>query len=53
MVEVKVSGGCDSAARIVEFLTSRQVAVGRFERIGMSLAELIERVQATVEKTHA
>jgi ABC-type multidrug transport system ATPase subunit len=52
-VEVKASGGHDGAARIVEFLTSRQVPLGRFERMGMSLAELIEKVQQAAEKSNA
>jgi ABC-2 type transport system ATP-binding protein len=53
IVEVKASGGHEGAARIVEFLASRQVAVGRFERVAMSMAELIEKVQASAGKTHA
>jgi ABC-type multidrug transport system ATPase subunit len=52
-IELKASGGRDGAARIIEFLTSRQVPLGRFERMGMSLAELIERVQQASGSTHA
>jgi ABC-2 type transport system ATP-binding protein len=53
-VEVTASGGCDRAARVVEFLAARHVPIGRFERAAMSLAELIENVQKVMgEKRHA
>jgi ABC-2 type transport system ATP-binding protein len=52
-VQLKATGGHAAAAQIIEFLTARQVPLGRFERLGMSLAELIEKVQQAAGKQHA
>ncbi|HEX5437349.1 MAG TPA: ABC transporter ATP-binding protein [Gemmatimonadaceae bacterium] len=45
-VEMEISGGLDRAAHVVAFLACQGVAVARFERITLSLADLIERIVA-------
>jgi hypothetical protein len=37
-------GGLERAAQVIAFLTEQGVAIARFERVDLSLAELIERV---------
>jgi ABC-2 type transport system ATP-binding protein len=39
-----IPGGLDSAAQAVDYLVQSGVSVARFERIGVSLGELIQRV---------
>ena len=55
--EMKIPGGPDGAARVLDALVARRVEVARFERAQLSLAELIERVQRSTtggqEKTNA
>jgi ABC-type multidrug transport system ATPase subunit len=43
-VTLELSGGLDAAARALDLLTTAGVSVARFERIGLSLAELLERI---------
>lgn len=43
-VEMEVPGGLDRAAQVVAHLVEQGVVVARFERVGLSLADLIERV---------
>jgi ABC-2 type transport system ATP-binding protein len=45
IIEMQVPGGYDEAARAVNVLVRSQVEVARFERVHLSLADLIERVQ--------
>jgi ABC-2 type transport system ATP-binding protein len=45
-VELEIPGGLDCSARTLEYLTERGVSVARFEHIGLSLGELIQRVTA-------
>ncbi len=44
-------GGYGEAARVLATLTHAGVAVARFERVELSLAELIERVVAAKGNT--
>ena len=45
VVEMEVpGGGLERAAQVIAFLTEQGVAIARFERVDLSLAELIERV---------
>jgi ABC-2 type transport system ATP-binding protein len=48
--ELRVPGGHNGAARIIETLTADRVEIARFERVQPTLAELIERVQAEARK---
>jgi ABC-type multidrug transport system ATPase subunit len=43
-VEMAIPGPLDRAAAVVEALAGAGVSVGRFERVGLSLADLIERI---------
>jgi len=45
-VRLEVPAGADEAARAISFLTAAGVSVSRFERVPVSLADLIERVVA-------
>lgn len=45
-LRMDVPGGSAQAARVVDVLTCAGVPVARFERVGVSLAELIERIVA-------
>ena len=42
--DIDIPGGLDSAAQAVDYLVARGVSVARFERIGISLGELIQRI---------
>ncbi len=44
MVDAVIPGGLDSAAEAVRLLVGRGVIISRFERVGLSLGELIQRV---------
>ena len=44
-LDLKIPGGLEQASHVIQFLASQQVSLARFERVGLSLAELIERVQ--------
>jgi len=44
MVDAAIPGGLDSAAEAMRLLVGRGVIISRFERIGLSLGELIQRV---------
>jgi ABC-2 type transport system ATP-binding protein len=44
-VDLVIPGGPSDAARVVEMLVGHGIAVSRFERVGLTLAELIESVQ--------
>jgi ABC-type multidrug transport system ATPase subunit len=48
LVDLKIPGGGAAAARLLQFLVAQRVGVWRFEHAGLSLAELIERVQLRV-----
>jgi ABC-2 type transport system ATP-binding protein len=43
-VDIVIPGGLDRAAQTLEFLTQRGIAAARFERISLSLGELLQRV---------
>jgi ABC-2 type transport system ATP-binding protein len=43
-VTLELSGGHDEAARALDFLSTAGVSIARFERLGLSLADLIERI---------
>lgn len=43
-VSLEVTGGSDHAAQVLAFLTAQGVRVARFERVTLSLADLIERI---------
>jgi ABC-2 type transport system ATP-binding protein len=43
-VDAVIPGGLSRAAEAVELLAARGVPIGRFERVGMSLGDLIQRV---------
>jgi ABC-2 type transport system ATP-binding protein len=43
-LEIDVPGGLESAAAVIQFVTSQGAVVAGFERVNMSLADLIERV---------
>jgi ABC-2 type transport system ATP-binding protein len=45
-VDMVIPGGSDHAARVMDFLVAQGVVMARFEQVGLSLAELIERVVA-------
>ena len=45
-LSVELPGGMDRAAQVLDLVTSAGVAVGRFERVAVTLADLIERVVA-------
>jgi ABC-2 type transport system ATP-binding protein len=45
-VEAEIPGGLDRAAHVMAFLAFQGVAVARFERVTLSLADLIERIVA-------
>lgn len=47
--DLDIPAGLDSAAHAVEYLVQRGFMVARFERIGISLGELIQRVTAREE----
>ena len=44
VVELELPGGVESAAEVVHRLVGQGAVIARFERVGTSLAELIERV---------
>lgn len=48
-VEINVAGDLDQAARILDMLTCAGVAVARFERRPLSLADLLDRVMARAD----
>jgi ABC-2 type transport system ATP-binding protein len=43
-VEMEVPGGLERAAQVTAFLIEQGVVVARFERVGLPLADLIERI---------
>jgi ABC-2 type transport system ATP-binding protein len=43
-VRLELSGGHEAASRALDLLTTAGVPVARFERVGLSLAELMERI---------
>ncbi|HEY7172912.1 MAG TPA: ABC transporter ATP-binding protein [Vicinamibacterales bacterium] len=43
-IDIEIPGGLEAAARALALLTERGVVAARFERIGLSLGELIQRV---------
>jgi ABC-2 type transport system ATP-binding protein len=43
-VDIEIPGGMDRAAQAMETLTARGASVARFEHVGLSLGELIQRV---------
>src|SRR4051812_285285 len=43
-LDIEIPGGMDGAAQAVELLAARGVIVARFEHVGLSLGELIQRV---------
>jgi ABC-2 type transport system ATP-binding protein len=43
-IEMEIPGGLDRAAQVMAFLVEQGVVVGRFERVALSLADLIERI---------
>jgi ABC-2 type transport system ATP-binding protein len=43
-IDIEIPGGLESAARALALLTERGVVAARFERVGLSLGELIQRV---------
>lgn len=49
VVECHVPGGVDAAARVLASLTSAGVLVAGFDRMELSLADLIERIVTTRE----
>ena len=51
VVELRIPGGHESAARALEMLVSSGMEIARFERVQLSLAELIERVQQRAQET--
>jgi ABC-2 type transport system ATP-binding protein len=54
VIELRLSGGDEAAARALQLLVSAGMDVARFERVQLSLAELIERVQQRArESVHA
>jgi ABC-2 type transport system ATP-binding protein len=48
-VDLVIPGGPRDAARVLELLVGQGVSVSRLERVGLTLAELIERVQQSQE----
>ncbi len=54
-VELEIPGGYDRAAQVIAFLTEQGVAIARFERVSLPLADLIERIVARGggERDHA
>lgn len=44
IVELEIPGGPDRAAQVLAFLTEQHVPVARFERVTLSLADLIQRI---------
>jgi ABC-type multidrug transport system ATPase subunit len=52
VVELDLPGGVDRAAEVIAFLVGAAVVVARFERVAMSLADLIERVVASSKEGH-
>jgi ABC-2 type transport system ATP-binding protein len=54
VLEMRVPGGADAAASVLERLVTSGVTITRFERVQLSLADLIERVQQrSAETSHA
>ena len=54
VLEFRLPGGHEGAARVLQTLISNGMEVARFERVQLSLAELIERVQhRATEVVHA
>jgi ABC-2 type transport system ATP-binding protein len=49
-IDLVIQGGPPDVARVLELLVSRGVSVSSMERVGLSLAELIERVQQSREE---
>ena len=44
IVELEIPGGPERAAQVLAFLTEQAVPIARFERVTMSLADLIQRI---------
>jgi len=44
IVELEIPGGPDRAAQVVAFLTEQRIPIARFERVMLSLADLIQRI---------
>ena len=54
VVEMRIPGGYEASARVLEAAVSSGIEVARFERVQLSLGDLIERVQQrAAEETHA
>jgi ABC-type multidrug transport system ATPase subunit len=51
VLELRLPGGHEAAARALEMLVSNGMELARFERVQLSLAELIERVQQRAQET--
>ncbi|MDQ6887074.1 MAG: ABC transporter ATP-binding protein [Gemmatimonadota bacterium] len=45
-IELEIPGGLDRAAMVVHYLSVAGMSIARFERISLSLADLIERIVA-------
>jgi hypothetical protein len=43
-VEMEIPGGAERAAQVLAFLTEQGLPISRFERVTLSLADLIERI---------
>jgi hypothetical protein len=50
MVELEIPGGADRAAAVLDALTGAGVSVARFERMQLSLADMLERIVARSAK---
>lgn len=44
VVELEIPGGPERAAQVLAFLTEQRIPVARFERVTLSLADLIQRI---------
>lgn len=50
-IDMVIPGGAHDAARVLELLVRQGMSVARFERVGLTLAELIESVQRSQAET--
>jgi ABC-2 type transport system ATP-binding protein len=44
IVELEIPGGPDRAAQVLAFLTEQRIPIARFDRVTLSLADLIQRI---------
>jgi ABC-2 type transport system ATP-binding protein len=53
ILEMEIPGGPDRAAQVLAFLTEQNIPISRFERVTLSLADLIQRIVERQDRSEA